>query len=177
MTQPASDSLRDLVASTVREVVADMVSSSVRDALAGDPAAGTGPLPPVQVAGTDGARPLVTARPAPVRRTPGDARVETVRVAEDADLDAFARHLLELFENPKNRQDLRAGKYRFRLAQTSAARAAGRVRRIEQGAVTERQVKAAADAEERMLLGPRAVLTPLGREKARALGVPIEKER
>jgi hypothetical protein len=27
------------------------------------------------------------------------------------------------------------------------------------------------------VLGPRAVLTPLARDRARALGVPIEKER
>ena len=50
-------------------------------------------------------------------------------------------------------------------------------RRVEQGAVTERAVIAAARAGERLVLGPRAVLTPLARDKARALGVPIEKER
>ena len=51
------------------------------------------------------------------------------------------------------------------------------VRRVEKGAVTERAVIAAARAGERLVLGPRAVLTPLARDKARALGVPIEKER
>jgi hypothetical protein len=50
-------------------------------------------------------------------------------------------------------------------------------RRVEKGAVTERAVSAAAKAGERLVLGPRAVLTPLARDKARALGVPIEKER
>ena len=50
-------------------------------------------------------------------------------------------------------------------------------RRVEKGAVTERAVIAAARAGERLVLGPRAVLTPLARDKARALGVPIEKER
>jgi hypothetical protein len=50
-------------------------------------------------------------------------------------------------------------------------------RRVEKGAVTERAVIAAAKAGERLVLGPRAVLTPLARDKARALGVPIEKER
>jgi hypothetical protein len=49
--------------------------------------------------------------------------------------------------------------------------------RIEKGAVTERAVQAAAAAGERLVLGPRAVLTPLARDRARALGVPIEKER
>jgi len=51
------------------------------------------------------------------------------------------------------------------------------IRRIEKGAVTERAVIAAARAGEQLVLGPRAVLTPLARDKARALGVPVEKER
>jgi hypothetical protein len=48
---------------------------------------------------------------------------------------------------------------------------------VEKGAVTERAVIAAAKAGHRLVLGPRAVLTPLARDKARALGVPVEKER
>ena len=51
------------------------------------------------------------------------------------------------------------------------------VRRVEKGAVTERAVIAAAKAGARLVLGPRAMLTPLARDKARALGVPVEKER
>jgi hypothetical protein len=43
--------------------------------------------------------------------------------------------------------------------------------------VTERHVKAAAAAGARIALGRAAVLTPLAREKARALGVHVEKER
>ena len=41
--------------------------------------------------------------------------------------------------------------------------------------MTERIVAAAAAAGARLVLGPRAVLTPLARDKARALGVPIER--
>jgi len=51
------------------------------------------------------------------------------------------------------------------------------VRRIEKGAVTERAVIAAAKAGNRLVLGPGAMLTPLAKDKARALGVPVEKER
>jgi len=51
------------------------------------------------------------------------------------------------------------------------------VRRIERGAVTEVVVMAAARAGERLVLGRGAVLTPLARDRARASGVPIEKER
>ena len=50
-------------------------------------------------------------------------------------------------------------------------------RRIERGAVTEKVVRDAARAGERLVLGPRAVLTPLARDRARASGVEIDRER
>ena len=49
--------------------------------------------------------------------------------------------------------------------------------RVEKGAVTERTVREAADAGARLVLAPAAVLTPLARDRARALKVPIERER
>lgn len=52
------------------------------------------------------------------------------------------------------------------------------VRRIERGAVTEAVVvRDAARAGQRLVLGPGAVLTPLGRDRARSSGVEIQKER
>jgi len=51
------------------------------------------------------------------------------------------------------------------------------VRRVERGAVTERMVRDAATAGERLVLGRGAVLTPLAKDRARASGVEIEKER
>ena len=42
--------------------------------------------------------------------------------------------------------------------------------------LTERTVLKAAKAGSRLVLGPRAVMTPLARDRARALGVEIEKE-
>jgi len=48
--------------------------------------------------------------------------------------------------------------------------------RVERGAVTERAVKEAARAGARLVLSPRAVLTPMARDRARSLGVEIEKE-
>ena len=50
-------------------------------------------------------------------------------------------------------------------------------RRIERGAVTEKMVRDAARAGERLVLGPGAVLTPLARDRARASGVEISRER
>ena len=73
-----------------------------------------------------------------------------------------------------------SGKLRFTLAATTAAAdAAGSsaVLRIEKGAVTERHVREAAEKQARLVLSPRAVLTPMARDRARSLGVEIEKER
>jgi hypothetical protein len=116
---------------------------------------------------------------------------ETVNLSTDDDLASFVKRLLDLA--PGEREELRSGRKRFRLAarptppvppvpaghvgEAGQARAAAGVRRIERGAVTERVIKAAAEAGQRLVLGPRAVLTPLARDRARASGVRIEKER
>ncbi|KRC53874.1 MULTISPECIES: hypothetical protein [unclassified Nocardioides] len=170
--------LRAVIADVVREVVADLAG----------PTTAAHAAPPYAAAP---APPAVAAVSAPSQSTAGVAgsehvsppqlreRVEAVRITDDTDLDRFARHLLALFENPKNRQDLKAGRLRFRLeGGTTTVTAHDRpAQRIDTGAVTERQVKAAAESGRRLILGRRAVLTPLARERARALGVPIEKER
>ena len=59
----------------------------------------------------------------------------------------------------------------------TATPASAPVRRVESGAVTEALVKQAAQAGERLVLGRGAVLTPLARDRARASGVEIVKER
>ena len=131
--------------------------------------------------------------------------VETVNLSTDEDLAAFVARLLDL--DPEARDELRAGRKRFRLAapplpQTPStptvtiAAASGTngthgsngltavngsagspARRIERGAVTEKVVRDAARAGERLVLGPGAVLTPLARDRARASGVEISRER
>lgn len=121
--------------------------------------------------------------------------VETVALRTDADLAMFVTRLLDM--DPAERDAVRDGRKRFRLAPPAAAQPGSPVspapvsaapvsaaqvngdragRRIERGAVTERMVRAAARAGERLVLGPAAVLTPLAADRARADGVPIEKE-
>jgi hypothetical protein len=106
---------------------------------------------------------------------------EDVALRTDADLDAFARRLAALCEDPAQRAAIRDGRRRFRLAGAGAAgrdaAPAGGVVRIDSGAVTERRVTQAAADGARLVLGRRAVLTPLARDRARTLGVVIEKER
>jgi hypothetical protein len=118
---------------------------------------------------------------------------ETVNLSTDGDLAAFVARLVDL--SPEERDDIRSGRKRFRLAALAAARSAEPrhaeprhaeppqaephrgVRRIERGAVTESVVSQAALAGERLVLGRGAVLTPLARDRARASGVQIDKER
>ncbi|HEY6297619.1 MAG TPA: hypothetical protein VIX15_18335 [Streptosporangiaceae bacterium] len=140
---------------------------------------------------------------------------ETVDLSTNEDLAAFVDRLLNL--DPGEREDLQAGRKRFRLAPGSGAGHNGTsvapdlaalairlappqppappaptqfaqgakgpipagtpVRRVESGAVTEALVKQAAQAGERLVLGRSAVLTPLARDRARASGVEIVKER
>jgi hypothetical protein len=122
--------------------------------------------------------------------------IETVNLSTDKDLAAFVKRLLEL--DPDQREELRSGRKRFRLPEmgsvtpappvpAGAALISGNgaersgesapVRRIERGAVTEAVINQAARAGQRLVLGRGAVLTPLARDRARASGVQIEKER
>ena len=108
------------------------------------------------------------------------ADIEVVDLRSDADLDAFVRALVHRFENPRDRMAIRSGKLRFRLGATAVAAGApapAATIRIERGAVTERAVRDAAAQGARLVLAPRAVLTPMARDRARSLGVEIEKER
>jgi hypothetical protein len=117
---------------------------------------------------------------------------ETVDLSTDDDLAAFVARLLDL--SPEERDEIRSGRKRFRLATAAASPAPAQaappaqgaangaavsqnVRRIERGAVTEAVVSQAARAGERLVLGRGAVLTPLARDRARASGVQIDKER
>jgi hypothetical protein len=148
--------------SITRHQLRALVREVVRDAVAGVVPVPTAPPPP---------GPTPTGPLAADEKT----RTDTVRITTDGELDAFVRQLLRLFENPKTRDDLRAGRLSFRLA--GNGRGTSAMRRIDSGAVTERHVAEMAESGGALVLGRRAVLTPLAREKARALGITIEKER
>ena len=110
---------------------------------------------------------------------PGTAST-TVRT--QADLDALVRRLLGA--TPDLREAISTGRHRIVLetgatlapAAAVSRAAAPRTTPITTGAVTERMVEAAAKAGTDLVIGPRAVLTPLARNKARAKGVTIRRE-
>jgi hypothetical protein len=111
---------------------------------------------------------------------------ETVNLSTDDELAAFVKRLMDL--DSDQREEVRSGRKRFRLAVPPVPRAgagpglvtapaAPPARHIERGAVTEAMIDHAAQAGVRLVLGRGAVLTPLARDRARASGVQIEKER
>ena len=127
---------------------------------------------------------------------------EGVTIASDDDLQAFARRIAA--SSQAERDAIAAGTLTFRLravgsadassegagspsgrsglipsenpAPSAAARSAATVR-VERGAVTERHVREAASAGAVLVLGRKAVLTPLARDRARADGVEITREK
>jgi len=190
---PETGELRALI----REVLSDLlpaeiggrrghVSSAHRTPSTHTPGALSADTPGAQSAGASGASAVddhAVGRPG--LGQPGLAHsvreqveaVETVSLRTDADLDAFVKRLLRLFENPQRRDALRAGRLRFRLAAAAGPGSVQPAHRVDKGAVTEAMVRQAAGAGARLVLGRRAVLTPLARDRARAAGVEIERER
>lgn len=162
------DQLRLLVREVVREAVRDLKPTAPAAPAPAAPA----PAPPKP--SSNGS--VGSAVPTGPLAADEKSRTDTVRIATDADLDGFVRKLLQLFENPKTRADLRQGRLKFRLALTRPG-AGGSTHRIDRGAVTERHIADLAGTGATLVLGPRAVLTPLARERARALGITVQKER
>ncbi|MBL8710638.1 MAG: hypothetical protein JNL25_15705 [Rhodospirillaceae bacterium] len=111
-----------------------------------------------------------------------------VRIASDADLAAFARDVLHLAEDPKQRAAILAGSHSFRLAGSAAATPAagtGHVsktdshridsHRIDKGVVTEAVIARLPKGVARLLLGPGVSITPLARDKARSRNISVER--
>ncbi|MGV0810876.1 hypothetical protein ABQF34_02840 [Mycolicibacterium boenickei] len=163
------DELRTLVREVVREAVAGLSTAKTPGPVAVPPPPAPAPPPVATVADQMGLQPTGP------RAVEGKNRTETVQLANDRDLDNFVRKLLRLFESPKTRADLKAGRLSFRLAGATGPSGGGAIHRIDSGAVTERQIADMAGGT--LVLGRKAVLTPLAREKARTLGITIEKER
>jgi hypothetical protein len=152
----------------LRELLAEALSGNGK----GNPAPQV-PAPPVAAV----LRPSTWSQPPAPGEAIGDgapapaadgsaARVERVALGSDADLARFAAHVLA------NAADVRSGALRFTFGEAQSG-----VRRIERGAVTERTINEAAQAGQRLVLAPAAVLTPLAKERARHLNVDIERER
>lgn len=106
----------------------------------------------------------------------GGSAVETVRIANDHDLAAFVARVIE----PGTLEKLRSGQLRFTLGSAPAAPAPAPLAVAAgpalTGVVTEQKI-GAFQGQGRLVLAPDAVLTPLARDKARRLGLTIERRR
>lgn len=124
--------------------------------------------------------PLVKPAPAP----------ESVRIASDADLVAFARKVLSLAGDPVKAKDIAAGRYPFRLEQAPAApqpthaataapapkpAASGQSLRIDSGVVTETMLNKLPRGLAKLVLAPGVTVTPLAKDRARSLGLTFER--
>lgn len=98
---------------------------------------------------------------------------EVVNIASDRELQAFVTRITE----PATAEKIRKGKLRFTLGSSSAQHPltpSGGAHLT--GVITERKIDQMAGGGT-LILGPGAVLTPLARDRARRLGLKIERRR
>jgi hypothetical protein len=159
---------REAIRAMVRQVLRDALPEAVRERIASEAAKAAMSAPASQK----------KSEPAARAAESDAAKIEEVVVTTDAELHVFVRRLLAL--EPKQREAVQAGRLRFRLKRarksSDAEAARGGSERIDKGIVTEKKVMAAANAGKRLVVGKCVVLTPLARDKARQLGVQIERE-
>jgi len=115
------------------------------------------------------------------------AAEDRVTVATDADLVAFARRVLSLADDPAKAKDIAAGRYPFRLARSAAQHVSAAAtqpstpvaqsHRIDSGVVTESTLNKLPRGLARLLLGPGVTVTPLAKDRARALGLTFERTK
>jgi hypothetical protein len=160
---------REAIRAMVRQVLRDALPEAVRERIASEAAKAAATAAPSRKKDEPAARAAATEA----------AKIEEVIITTDAELNVFVRRLLAL--EPKQREAVQAGRHKFRLKRArKSAEAEGAARggseRIDKGIVTEKKVMAAAKAGKRLVVGKGVVLTPLARDKARQLGVQIERE-
>src|SRR5687768_4947943 len=112
---------------------------------------------------------------------------ERVAIANDADLIGFARRVLSLAGDPAKAREIAAGRYPFRLARAPALHASApapqppappaQSHRIDSGVVTESTLNKLPRGLSQLLLGPGVTVTPLARDRARALGLTLERTK
>ncbi len=131
-------------------------------------------------------REVVPNKRAPAAPAASEApRIEAVSISNDGELQAFVRRLLDLSADSGGREALCSGRHGFRLAgggpaapsaPDGAAPAVGGTARIDSGVLSESKVIGLARSGREIVLGKRVVVTPLARDKARQLGVKLERE-
>ena len=108
-------------------------------------------------------------REAVANRSVSAGSVEAVRIGNDSDLAGFVARLIQ----PATLDAVRSGKLRFSLQGGTLPITASTAL---EGVITEQKLDKLA-ASSTLVLAAGAVLTPLARDKARRLGLKIERRR
>lgn len=126
-------------------------------------------------------------------------REEVVSIRTNAELMAFAKRILDITKDGKSRQEIETGRWVFSLGgpgnssytpalspeksglstsavQSGVAQGAGVVS-ITSGLVSERQIESLPAGTSAVKLSGRATLTPLARDRARQMGIAIERSK
>lgn len=176
----SSDSLRRLVRELVAELAPGLRSATQAPETA---AAEEGPQDRPKLATPVAPVQPSLPTPAPATSPPRSPAMSdvVVSVSTDSELTALVSKIQRLYDDPSTRSDLQSGRIRFRLASAEPADPAPVIgparQRLTKQLVTERDVAAAYHAGVTLVVSPRAVLTPLARDKAKALHLVIERER
>ncbi len=120
------------------------------------------------------------------KAAPPSAKEERISIGSDADLVAFARRVLSLAGDPARAKEIAAGRYPFRLERASVqqgtatpapqlALSGAQSHRIDNGVVTESTLNKLPRGLSRVLLAPGVTVTPLAKDRARALGLTFER--
>ena len=112
-------------------------------------------------------RDVMSSRAQPVGPT-----VETVRLASDSELATFVARVIE----PATLARIKAGQLRFTMGAGSSASLPQSPAEVLTGVITEQKLGQLAGTG-KIVLAADAVLTPLARDKARRLGLKIERRR
>lgn len=127
----------------------------------------------------------IQAKPPSPGTSPVDpAVVEPVDLGSDQAIHQFVCRILDMSADPGTARRLREGSIRFTGGRSASSGSSsstqagqrGPSERIDSGAVTEAHVRRLDEGITTLVLGHRAVLTPLGRERARMRGIVIVKE-
>lgn len=171
------DAMRRVVREVLREALPDAIKGSGALKAAAEKVAAGAAVP----ARTEPAAKKAVPGPQPsqARQSAG----EEISLQSDQDLAQFVRRIVHLMENPATREAVKSGRHGFKLKRfpsaapaVHAGRPAGAAEKILKGVVKENTVIDAAKSGARLVIARGVVVTPLARDKARQLGVQIERD-
>lgn len=174
---------REEIRALVREALRQALPQAAADTDTGT-RMGTGSAPGTDARKAAGGESRLAARLSEGARSGGTVEV---KVESDGDLAYFAWSLAEAAGHRELAAALADGRLRLRLpapapggaapGSAEGARTGGAEARVDSGVVNERRVGEIARTHARLALGPRAVLTPLARDRAREVKLDIVRRK